>query len=193
MQETPTKTRIDRGTWIVLVCGAAVAAVYVALVFLPQERMIRKLTGELSAKQSYLDRAGNLGAMILATQQELDQANAHNSKWHEYAPNGNEPATLFGEISALAKAAGTTATRFDPEPIVAYGKIREIPLMVGFRGQFAQVHKFLVDLESLPEAIWVKHLGLETVPQNDKDVQAKISLVIFTDNPDNSDQVDRSG
>lgn len=187
------KTRIDRSTWIVVLSAVAAAATYATLICLPQQRAIHKLADEVRTKRDYVARLGNLAAIIETTQHDLDRAHAHNAAWLEHAPNGKELATLYGQISALAKAAGTTTTRFDPEPIVPYGEIRKIPLTVGCRGSYAQVHKFLSHLENLPEAIWVDRVGLEVISQDSKYIQAEIKLVVFADNPDNSDQVDRSG
>jgi len=187
------KSRIDRGTGIVILCAVAGAAAYGALVCLPQQRAIRQMAEELRTKRDYVARMGNLAPTIQATQQELEKAHAYNAAWLEQAPNAKQLATLHGQISALAKAAGTTTTRFDPEPIVACGQIRKIPLTVGCRGSYAQVHKFLSDLEGLPEAVWVNRIGLEVLPQEGENIQAELRLVVFTDNPDNSDQVDHSG
>lgn len=187
------KTHIDRGTWIIVLGGAAVAALYVTLAFLPQQRAIAKLADEVKAKQAYLAGPGNLAAIIEASQGDLERTQTYNAAWREQAPNGKELAALFGQISALAKTAGITTTRFDPEPIVSLEEIREIPLTVGYRGTYAQVHKFLADMEGLPESIWVDRIGIDVTPQDGKDIQVEMKLVIFADNPDNSGQVDRSG
>ena len=49
------------------------------------------------------------------------------------------------------------------------------------------------DIDFLPEAIWVDRVGLEVIPQDSKHIQVELKVVVFTDNPDNSDQVDCSG
>ena len=84
------KTRIDRGTWIAVISAVAVAAAYMTLVFLPQQRKIRKLADEVSTKEDYLARQGNLVAIIETTRRDLDTANAYNAAWQEHAPDGKE-------------------------------------------------------------------------------------------------------
>ena len=187
------KTGMDRNAWIILLAGVAVAAGYVVFVFLPQYRAIGNLHEELAARQAYLARVGDPAPMIQATQEELDTTIAYNAAWLEDVSCRKELATLFGEISAMAKTAGTTTTRFDPEPIVAYGQLRRIPLTVGCRGSYAQIHKFLADVEGLSKSVWVENVSFEKIPEDRKVIQAEIKLVIFTDNPVNSDQVDSSG
>lgn len=187
------KNPVDRSAWIVVLVGVAVAAAYVVFVFLPQHRTTRTLRAELAAKQQYLDRTGDPASMIQAAQQELEKTTAYNAVWTKETSGRKELATLFGEISALAKAAGTTTTRFDPEPILSYHTLRRIPLTMGCRGSYAQIHKFLADVERLTKSVWVDQVRFEKIPQDSKNIQVEINLVIFADNPVNSDQVNRSG
>ncbi len=186
------KTQIDRGTVILTASVVAALAACVTLVLLPQQREIGRLQEDSRQKQDFLARLGNLAAVLQATQEELDRTIAYNAAWTERSPDQQELTKLFGEISALSKAAGTTTTRFDPEPNVLYASTRKTPLAVGVRGSYAQVHTFLASLEGLPEAIWVKGLDLEEDGGDENAVRAEVKMAIFADNLNDSGQVDQS-
>ncbi len=185
--------RFDRSASIIIVLLLALGAGYVGFVFVPQHRALGKLSADLATQRDYIDRTGDLVPAVQAVQQELEQTNAYNTKWQEHTPDERQLAALFGEISGLAKESGITTTRFNPDPIVAYDRIRKIPLTVGCKGTFSQVEKFLCGLEALPQAIWIEHVSIEKQPQDKENVSCEASLVIFADNPDNSDQVKPSG
>jgi Tfp pilus assembly protein PilO len=182
----------NRANWIVALTVVAGIAACVTLVLLPAQRACGKLAADVTAEQAYVDRMGDLAPALRATQTELEAARRYSTAWIERAPNEKELAKLFGQITALAKAAGATTTRFDPDPIVVFDKVRKIPLTVGCRGSYSQVHRFLRDLEGLSSEIWVERVGLEKILQSSKEIRCEVSLVIFADNSGNSDQVNLS-
>jgi len=181
------KTKIPRGSWIVTVPVAVVAVVYVVFFFLPGKRAIGELRDRIQEYQETIDRAAVVATALPAVQKEIKKAEDYNAAWQKDAPAASEIATLHGKINALALAVGTELTRLDPEPVVVYGKIRRIPLTVGCSGSFAQVCGFLRSLEGLPEALWIDSLNLENLDQDEQSVKCELTLVVFADNPENSD------
>ncbi len=184
--------RLDKSLWIVFVVLAAVVALYAGLVYLPQHQALARLSEELDTKRNYVEQTGDVILAIQTVQDELERTNAYNRHWQEHTPGERELANLFGKLSELARAAGTTTTRFDPEPIVVQAHVRRIPVTMGCRGTFEQVHRFLRELEALPQAIWIERLRIEKVPQFGETVDCEVSLVIFADNPGDSGQENSS-
>lgn len=180
--------RLDRSTSLIATAVLALIAGYAMLVFVPQQRALGKLTGELATLHDYVDRTGDLVPAIQTVQEELEKTNAYNAAWQEHTPSPKELAVLFGHISELSSEAGTTTTRFNPGSVVPYDRVRKIPLTIGLRGTAGQIHEFLRRLESLPQAIWIEHLAVEKGPQDEQGLRCEISLVIFADNPEISGQ-----
>jgi len=186
------KTRSKRGDWLLTLPLAAAAVAYVVFVFLPGHRATGELSKQIESRQETIDQADCLHQALLATRKEVDKTEDYTSAWGERAPSRGELSLLHAKIRELASAAGTTITHFDPERTRSYGFLRELPLSVGCTGEFAQVFKFLRGVESLPPTIWINELVLEKMNPTEGHVSCELELVVFTNNPENSDYVKRS-
>jgi len=161
-------------------------------IYLPGSREITRLKGEIQQKQDYLNMSAGVPLALQMSQKRAEKIEAHNAAWHRQAPTPEDLSTLYGKVHGLAKSAGTTVTRFDPEPITRYETIREIPLSVGLRGSFAQVFHFLKGLEDVPATVWANTVKIESVDSSAGSVSCRVDLVVFAGNPGNSDYVNRS-
>ncbi len=186
------KTTIGHNSWIVTVPLVAAAVAYIALSFLPNRRAIGEAREQIRKKQDFIVQAGGLATALRTVEDQLVRAQAYNAAWERNAPGEGELSTFYGRINELATAAGTTLTRFDPEPAVRYEKISRVPLAIGCVGSFAQICRFLEGLERLPPVIWISELRLSRTGQEGNSVGCELTLGVFTCNPENSDYVDRS-
>ncbi|MBN2477612.1 MAG: type 4a pilus biogenesis protein PilO [Pirellulales bacterium] len=185
--QTPPKSRIYRGSWIVTVPMVAIAVGYVTLFFMPGRQAIGETRQQIEQKQDYIAEAATLATALRATQQQLDAAEQYAKSWEDRSPAGGEISALYGKINALAERAGATTTRFDPEPVVAHDTIREIPLAMACTGSFGRIFEFLRSLEELPVEIWVKQCRLENLSGSRGSVNCELTLIVFADNRKNSD------
>ena len=186
------KTSISHNTWLVIVPVLGLAIAYVFFLYLPGQEAIGKLREDLATREEFIQQVEAFGAAIEATRQEFDKTEEYVQRWEESAPSEDELSVLFGRISQLAKDSGTTTTRFEPQPATHYDAIGRIPLAVECLGSFGQICEFLRSLEGLEETIWVENLQMERVGEGGGDVKCELSLAVFADNPDDSDQVDLS-
>lgn len=184
---------VKHGNWMLTLPLAGLGLAYLFLFFLPAQRTLDALSRDLSKEQDAVGQADALLPAIAATEQQLAKSCKYNSRWITAAPSESELPSLFGKVNALAKAAGITTTRLDPQPAVQYEKIRLISLNAAYRGSFTQISQFLCDLESFPEAIWIDRVQMEGDSQNRKDISCEISFTVFVDKTDESDQVKGSG
>ena len=136
-----------------------------------------------------VDQAGDVLSAIQNVQKELEKATGYIQEWQVHSPNPQELAPLFAQITQLAKQAGVTPTRFSPGNRVPYDQVAKIPLNICCQGSFAQIYDFLYQLESLTQILWIERFTMEKSRDNPEQLQCEINLVIFTDNPENSDQI----
>lgn len=181
------KARIHRGSWIVTVPVAAAAAAYVGLVFLPGNRAIGEARRQIEQKQDYLSRSAGLPMALRDGYEELQKAESYVADWDRRSPAPGGRSALHGRIQALAKAAGVTTTRFDPDPIEPYAEICKIPITVGCSGSFAQICRFIESLEREGLEIWIDLANLEKMDETGGSVTCELKLVVFANNPDISD------
>lgn len=180
--------RTDRSSlWILATILIGLGA-YGYFIIRPQYRGIKKLEADLRELHRMVDQAGDVLSAIQNAQKELEKANSYIQTWQAHAPNPNELAPLFGQITQLANQAGLTPTRFSPGSRTSYDRVAKIPLSINCQGSFTQIYDFLYKLESLAQIVWVERFTIEKSREDSQQLQCEISLVIFTDNPENSDQ-----
>jgi Tfp pilus assembly protein PilO len=181
-----------QSSWIVTPCLGAIAVAYLTLIWLPSRRAIKEWRGQVETEQRAVAQATELSAMLVASQQELEKTNAVIAQWEKTAPGKRDIPALFGQINALAKDAGLTISRFDPQPTLAYEKLQEIPITVVCSGTFAELFGFVRLIEGLPATIWVESLRLEKAAQDAKDVRCELNLAVFSNNQQSSDYAKHS-
>jgi len=184
------KASVCHTSWIVIVPGAALAVLYAVFVFLPGEKANARVRHELAAAEEFVEQVEAFGSAMDATQREFDKTQQYIQAWKQSAPSEDGLSALFGEINRLATQSGTTTTRFEPEPAIRYDAVCRVPIAMACVGSFGQVCEFLRGLESLDETIWVEDLQMEETGKESENVQCEMTLAVFADNPDDSDQVD---
>ncbi len=188
MKANPSPT-----SWVLMLTGAGVTAAYAIFFFLPGYRAVEGLQKELAAMERFVEQVDAIRPAIDTTRQECERTEAHVAAWRQSAPAQDELSELFGRISLLAKQSGTTTIRFDPQPVVEYEEVRRIPVALACVGPFGHICKFLQGLERFEETIWIESLHMERFGKNGENVQCELTLAIFADNLDNSDQVEHAG
>ena len=179
-------------SWITLVALAAIAAAYYVLSFQPQRRAIAETRQQIQQKQDCIVLAAQQAELLRAATEELRQAEAHNAAWERNTPTPRELPAVHSQIQTLLTSAGTTAARFDPQPIVPYLSISRVPLQVEVPGSFAAICQFLEGLEGLSAPVWEEELRLKRSSQDGDLVSCELDLAIFASNSGNSDYVTHS-
>jgi Tfp pilus assembly protein PilO len=174
--------------WAVPLIVLSAAATYVVGVYLPGRRALARLGHELVVKEDFIAQAGTLVPAIDATKRELEETVRYNQAWLEAAPSAASVSQLFGHINSLAKDSGAVISRFDPEPVESHDRIRRIPVEVECGGTFPQVYRFLQQIESLPQVIWIDNLRIEKDRKDGESVKVDMSLEVLADNPEDSGQ-----
>ncbi len=126
-------------------------------------------------------------AQINDAQTQLQQANAHFEAWRLAAPPGTGSAVLVGEVSRLARDAGTRTTRLEPASAVDYEELRSVPLTLVCTGSFEQAFELVQGIEALTQSIWIDDFRIERKDAKQEDLSCEIKLVVFTGKSDISD------
>jgi Tfp pilus assembly protein PilO len=187
------KTNTQTNTWIAILSAGAMAVAYLFLMFFPNQRAMKKESEDLSAKRNCAASAGSVAAAIEIARGELERAEAYNITRTSSASPEAELSAMLGKLDALAAASGATPTRFDPGPAVPIEKLRRVPVVVGCTGSFAQIARFLCDLEGLSQTVWIDGLKIELSGKDGDSVQCELDVSIFTDNPGDLDQANLAG
>lgn len=176
-------------SWLITLSLAAMAILYLSLVWIPNRKAIQELKEEIQTKHTFVAQSAGLAAAILGEEHELGAAETAVRQWKKSAPRHHDMPALYAKMDALAKDAHLTITRFDPQPPIADETVQQIPINIVCSGSFANIHEFLRGVERLPATIWVESLRLEKKLVTTKAVSAEIVLVVFSDNLQISDYV----
>jgi Tfp pilus assembly protein PilO len=182
-----SRSIFQQSNWMFTLPLAALAVAYLAFVWLPGYRTTCTLWDKAKMQREYVAQAAEWPAKLREARQEFDRTSAIVASWEKASPHKKDLSLFYGKIYALAKDAGLTITRFDPQTTIVFDKFNEIPIAIHCTGRFVQVFEFLRGLEGLPGAIWVENMRIEKTNASEKDVQCELSLVIFSDNSYSSD------
>ena len=174
--------KVRRGSWVVIVPLAVIAAAYVWFFYLPGSRAIDELREQVKTKQSYIDEAATLNDALRKENQELEEAKKYVAARQQRIPEEKDLGVAFGKVHETANKARVRITKFDPQAPVVYERLRRVPVTVGCTGSFAQVHEFLRTLEEMPLTIWVESIRMEKDQKSGRDVTCELSLGIFAGN-----------
>jgi len=179
----------SRGNLLLMVGLAAVSIAYVYLVFLPTRRTIVKLREELNQKEAYLAQEPALKASLESAQSDLEQTQQFVQDWQQRSPAAGELSSTYGEIYQCVKKAGMQIEKFDPQNVTIFQSLRQIPVRLTTEGTFSQLQAMLRGFEQMPARPWVESLRIERGKDDQAPLKGEVTLVIFADNPDNSDYV----
>ncbi len=182
----------SRGSWLVTLPLAAGSVAYLVFVFLPGQQTAADFRSQIREKQENLAHAGSLGAAMVAAEEELRLAGQYRGRWRDSAPRVADISDLYARIHRVETASGVRITRFDPQPVVSREYLSELPLSLGGTGSFAEVFSLVRGLECLPADVWIKRLHIEKTNEDKESVLCRMELVIFADNRDKSDYVNKS-
>ena len=183
---------VQRGSWLVTLPLALLAVGYLALFYLPGRRAISQAVDQIEQRKEFLAQAASLGTALGVAEQEAEKADRFVALWEKSCPPAEELSALYGEIYALAEAAGVGVTRFDPEAVVRAERSVRIPLKMGCRGRFDQVFGFLARLEDVRYDVWTTDLRMERMSEDGEDISCELNLIVFADNSGNSDYLGQS-
>jgi Tfp pilus assembly protein PilO len=176
-----------RGSWLLTLPMAGIAAAFVLLIFLPGQRRIQALRAEMREKQDFVIAAGQMAARLHSAKAELAETYKYNDQWRDRATSSAGITALYGQIAQLAQASGVTTTRFAPATPTEIEHLRRVPLSVICHGSFRQIQQFLAALEERPRRVWLDDLKLDAAEEHGGSVRCEITLAAFVDNSEKSD------
>lgn len=163
---------------------------YLLLVALPSRRAIAEIRREIGKKRDFLAQSAATAEILAATEKRLQKTQAFIEAWNRHSPSRAQQAVLHGQISQLARAAGVTTSRFDPDPTEAGALICKMPVLLGCHGSFAQVCSLLTALENDAAEIWIESVNIENKDKDTERVECEIKLMVFANNLDISDDTE---
>lgn len=180
----PKKT--TRGNWYVTMSLAGVTVAYITLWYLPGRKAMSEMRLELAIKQQTVAGGKQVEEELRQSHKRLEHAQAYVARWSDRVASRTSGAPVFGQMNAVARAAGATTTRFEPAPVVEFDALRQLPLTMACSGSFSQIYQLLKSLEDLPRLVWIEDLRLERKAESDKELRCELKLAVFVDKLQNS-------
>lgn len=172
-------------TLTIAISGAVLG--YAFLVFMPIQRSIGALRGELDAKRLFILEAEKLKAEVVELEARLKQAQFVVERWQQNAPSDEDMSTLIGQVSVLASETGAVPGRITPRDPITLAALRRHPAELAVEGTYLQLTDFLRRLELLPKTVWISNLRLEPAGEDGETLRCEISFSVFADNSGDSD------
>ncbi len=173
--------------WAVTALLSSVALAYLFYVFLPQMHSIREIRLQLSSKHDAVAQESKLSPTVGTVRCELEATQRYVVEQEARLIRSDELPRMFGQISQIVNASGVKATRFEPQPAVAFENFRKVPITLSFDGSSLAVEQVIQRLESLPRTVWIEELKIDAPRENGETVKAELQLAVFINNREISD------
>ena len=168
-----------RGNWLITVPLVGLTVGYVWLFHMPARRTCTQLRSELAMSQASVAQGPLILAQIAQTETQLAKANEFVEDWRESSPPSAGSAVLLGEISRLARDAGTRTTRLEPVKSEDREELRTLALTLVCQGSFEQAFELLRGIEGMPQSIWIDEVRIERKAGKGEGVQCEVKLAVF--------------
>jgi Tfp pilus assembly protein PilO len=178
-----TKTAQPK-TWLITGLLAAGAIAYVVFVFLPLQRAIGGLRGQVQERRQQIMQAQSLAGTVAQSRLRLASAREVAAQWRADAPKRAQLITHFASLTKQADEAGVAIDRLDPLPAVELNLIAQQNVTMQFHAPFPAVFDLLARLEALPGTLWVRDLRLTANSETDNTLRGELTLTIFVDRTD---------
>jgi len=180
-------------SWLLLTALVGLAAGYGYFFYLPGQREIALMQQQIGDARTRATSALQLVKATAHVQAEVTEASRWSDDWLADAPSEDDLSEVFGRIHELTRQTGAETTRFEPQETMAFETFRRTPVLMECQGNFAQVALVLTGLERMRETIWIENLELRTASQDGQSTSAQLTLAIFADNLEDSDQENLAG
>jgi len=175
-------------TWLITALLAAGAVSYVVFVFLPFQNSISVLRSQVQERRQQIMQAQSLAGTVAQARLRLAAAREVAQQWRADAPKQAQLVTHLASLTKQAEEAGVAIDRLDPLPAVELNLVAQQNVSMQFHAPFAAVFDLLARLENLPGTLWVRDLRLHANSEADNTLRGELTLTIFVDRADYSNQ-----
>jgi len=182
---------------VVTIIVASIAMVYVFLFFLPGQKAIGELRGELSSKRKYVSQSKQTTSAVNDADRSLELARQFAQEFLSSNSSEDDSASF----TEAASESDVSIVRLDPQADVQMETISRSTINIECEGTFASIFELIQRLEEMPTIVWVSELNLEPVTrteigsekdshlvsENNEIVRALVTLNTFADKAEISD------
>ena len=188
------KGKADRKrSWLMLAVLGGLVIGYGYFFYFPGSRKMAEMKDALAEAEFEAEGTVGLLAALDSTQKQLDAATAYTEAWKAAAPSEHDISEVFERIHKLTRLAETETIRFEPQSAVEYETFRRVPVSMECEGSFAQLSSVLTALEKMREPVWLRAVEFQSSGKDEEKVIVEVSLDVFADNLEDSDQGKLSG
>ena len=180
------KMKLPNKTTPMLLLGLGLTVAYVMLAFLPLGRHISATRDALASQQAAVAQEAALLAQIEAYQTECREVANYTTSWPEINDPNLNLSQLLGKISLEAKKVGADALRLEPGPLQAMSSVQRIPVRLGCRGTFQEIHTLIQQMEALPDKLWIERLELAPHDEDKNELTCEMDFETFVVSANNS-------
>lgn len=179
-----SRTQGKPKTWLITGLLGALAVAYLVFGFLPAQRGIRELRGQVEERRQQIVQSQSMLRAVQHARQRLAAAEEIGRQWRSQAPRATQIASRLAQITHEAEQAAVVIDRLDPQPAVELHLLAQQHVAVQFHGAFPAVFDLLRRLETLPGTLWIRELRLHAAPHDNGALRGEMSLTIFVDRSD---------
>ncbi|RCS42095.1 hypothetical protein DTL42_19900 [Bremerella cremea] len=159
--------------------GLAFVVAFVLLVYFPLQRVIKTAQNELATLQATLHQEDTLLAQIEAHRAESREIDNVIAAWPQVANPNLHLSQMLGKISREARQVGADALRLEPGQSQAMQAVHRIPVQLGCRGTFQEIHQLICQIDTLPYQLWIERVELAPADDQKHELTCEMDFTAF--------------
>ena len=161
------------------VLAVALLAAFMATLFVPQHRKVRRLRAHVAALRNETQRRAVEVAGLNALQKQVLEAEAALADYARNIPPRAGLGDFLEQVGELAARQDVLDPDVVPLASTAGPQIEVLPIEMGFSGTFASVYGFVRGVESLPRPARVARLEIARAGYDADVLEANVTVQIY--------------
>lgn len=144
----------------------------------PMELETENLDRTLAERRRQLSDGSERLKVLPAVEAEVRQLRARLDG-QKKLPQETELAQFIRDLTRLTQNQSLSRFQYKPDATQRNRFFSQLPIQLGFEGDFVKVFQFLTEVEGLERLIRIRTLTLQARPENPGTVQAEVTMNIY--------------
>jgi Tfp pilus assembly protein PilO len=171
--------RLTHENWLVLVLTAAIAAVAVGVVYVPQERKLESIKTQIATLKLSLEDGMTKAAVVPQMARNVQNLKGRYKDFDRRLPKSKELGGFLQEITSIQEGSALADARMDTGNPISEELFNTMPIKMHFRGRYLAVADFLRRLTNMQRLTRVQQLLITSPSEEGEDLDIEVLVNIY--------------
>jgi Tfp pilus assembly protein PilO len=171
--------KLTHENWLVLLLAAAIAAVAVLVIYVPQERKLESVKTQIATQKLTLEDGMTRAAVVPQMARNVQNLKGRYKDFDRRLPKSKELGGFLQEITSIQEGAALADARMDTGSPISEELFNTMPIKMHFRGQYLALADFLRRLTNMQRLTRVQQLLITSPTTEGEDLDIEVLVNIY--------------